>query len=470
MKKNFNEKKINNFIFIFLIFSISAFLTIFMKCDNDYFWHIKAGEYMFNNGVLKSDVFSWFASGKSWISHEWLFEIILYFLKIIFSKYHLLIYGFLSIFILLITIYYSQKTDFLKNIPFSLLWISFSIIFMSSMQGRPNLISFNFLSLTIMLLYDNYKNKDSKKIYLLPFIAILWANIHGGSSNLIYILCILFYFCGLVEFKSSKIYSNKISKTQRKKYIYVFFLCFISLNINIHGFKMILYPYINMLDSTMLGVIQEWQPINLNTFGHYPYLLLVLFIFIIMIFSNKKINFIDFILFLLSVFLGFKSIRFCCYTYIIMSYVVFNYINSRKEDKGTKTLVIVFCVGLISIFVLNFNKIVNNTNKNILSKIIIKKIKKENPQKLFNDYNLGGELIYNGIPVFVDGRADLYSKLNLNDYLLIYNTSYNFIKLVDDYDFDYFLVNNNSNINYFLSTNNYIVIVSDNNYTLYKKN
>lgn len=471
MKKKDKLNNYNKYFFIILIACFSLFLLVFMECESDYFWHIKVGEYIFHNGIIKKDVFSWSTFGKEWISHEWLFEIYIYILKILFSKFHLIIYGFSCIFLLLSILFLSNESNYLKNIPFSLLWLSFAIIFSSYMQGRPNLISFNLLAITMLLLFDNYKNKNSKRIYFLPFISILWSNVHGGSSNLVYLFCLIFYLCSFFEFDSAKVISKKISTIQRKRFFIVFFLCIFATNLNIHGYKMLLYPYQNMLDSTMLMSIQEWQPIDLNVISHYPYVLLTSFIFFILLFSKKKINFLDLILFLLSIFLGFKSIRFCSYTYIIMSFIIFNYIEPRKEDKGTRTLLVFCSIVFLAIFSLNYKKIIHNTNKEILSLEIIDVLKEEKPLRLFNAYNIGGELIYNNIPVFIDGRADLYSNDYLNDYLVIQNTSKNFELLIAKYDFDYYLVYENSNISEYLKNNNsYNLIFEDTEYLLYKKN
>ena len=47
-------KKNKNFLFITMfIFSFSIFLLIGMRIENDYLWHIKAGDYMLKNGILK---------------------------------------------------------------------------------------------------------------------------------------------------------------------------------------------------------------------------------------------------------------------------------------------------------------------------------------------------------------------------------------------------------------------------------
>jgi hypothetical protein len=85
-------------------------------------------------------------------------------------------------------------------------------------------------------------------------------------------------------------------------------------------------------------------------------------------------------------------------------------------------------------------------------------------------YDYGGELIYNDIPVFIDGRADLYTKYNYKDYLNISNLNGDYVKLIEKYNFDYFLVDKDYSINTYLKYNNqYEVIYKDKKVLLYKK-
>ena len=466
-------KKNRKLFILFMVFSFSMafFLLNFMRVESDYYWHVKAGDYMFHNGILKNDVFSWIVNGKYWMSHEWLFEIIIYLFSIIFKSSHLLVYGFISICSLLFILFIYNREDYLKNVPFGMIWIVFSLILLPFMQARPHLISFNLLAISIILLFNNYKNENDKSIYLLPLISIIWANVHGGSSNLVYLLCILFFICGLVSFNCKKVYSNRISKVQLKRYLIVCILCIISISFNIHGVKMILYPYQNMMDSTMLNNINEWAPTNFNIGSHYMYLLLIVFILFIMLFSDKKIKFIHLMLFGFSVLLGLKSIRFWAYTYIICSFIVFDYVKSRKVDSGTYSCIISMCIVFILFPIFNFNSISKQINNRELSNEVITILKSNKPKRLFNVYDYGGELVNNDILVFIDGRADLYSKYNYKDYLNISNLDGDYIKLIDKYDFDYFLVNTKFSINTYLKYNdNYELIYKNSNTRLYKKN
>jgi len=462
--------KKNKFIFIFFLVSLAIFSLSFFRIDPDYLWHIKAGEYMFKNGVLRQDVFSWSVVGEYWMSHEWLFEIIIYGLKKVFGDLHLFIYCFSGSLLLLLTIYFGNKKEIYKNLMFSVLWFSCFLITAFFMQGRPQIISNILLAVTIYFLYDLYANEESKKIYFLPLISIFWANVHGGSSNLPYLLCLLFLVAGAFKFSYSKIEAKRLTKRQVLKYLSVMVLCMIAVCINIHGFKMFIYPYENMLDTTMLTNIAEWRSTTLSELTHYVYFAFLVFILFIFLFSKKKINFVDFILFGFFAYLGLKSIRFWFYTYIVMSFVVFPYVSKRRDDKGSFEGVFILGSLFIVLFIVGNHQILKPKYEYLLNSKDIKVIKESNPKRLFNLYDFGGSLVYNNIPVFIDGRADLYGKFNFLDYLNISEAKSNYKDMIDAYDFDYLLVNTDYPINEYLKDNDsFELIYNRDNICYYKK-
>ena len=86
-------------------------------------------------------------------------------------------------------------------------------------------------------------------------------------------------------------------------------------------------------------------------------------------------------------------------------------------------------------------------------------------------YDYGGILIYNDIKVFVDGRADLYSKYNYKDYLDMTALKGDYPKLIDKYDFDYLLVSNKQQINTYLKYSDKHELIYENKdkgFTLYR--
>lgn len=468
--KKLSNKKIYIPLFL-LFFSFSCFLCTFLVKESDYFWHITAGKYMFLNGPLKEDVFSWVLNGTYWMSHEWLFELFIYFLKVIFGNFSMLIYIFSSLFMFYIIIYLYNKEKINKNLFFTTCWIACSLIFILVMQARPHFISYLFLSLTLYFILDLVRNEDSKKIYFLPLLTILWANFHGGSSNLGYLFCFFTFFIGLFQFKFEKIEAKRLSKSQLKKLFIIGFISIICTMINIHGIKMTFYPYLNMLDKTMLENITEWSPTDINNLTHLPFYVLSLIILGILLFSKKKIQLLDITFIGLGIYLGLKSLRFWPYLYIISSFFVFNYISKFKFD-NMKFIMIFLSSFLLISSVFNFDKVYSEINKENLhvDKKIIDTIKEVKPKRLFNYYGYGGELIYHNILVFIDGRADLYSENGVfTDYLHIKNMQYDYKELMNKYDFDYFLVTKGSTLEKYLRTLKYQKIIESNGILLYKK-
>ncbi len=465
------KKNKYHILLLILLISFTLFMTTQFILENDYFWHIMAGKYIFHNGVLRHDVFSWYLHGKYWMSHEWLFELFLYSLKFLFGKIHVLIYCFICLSILLFSLFYPNRDKLLKNLPFTLIYIVFFFaIFLGFIQARPHLLSFSLFAFSVYSLFDLYNNEESKKLYYLPVITIFWANYHGGSSNLVYLLCFIFIIVGLFSFNYKKIEATRLSKKQIKKYFIIMILCMLAVNVNVHGFKMFIYPYQNILDNVMVNNIAEWRSTSLSKWYDYIYYLFIIFVLATMLFSNKKINFLHLIIFMFTVYLGIKSIRFWPYAYISSMFFIYDYVGIRKLDKDSDVCIIILIVILLMFFALNINNRVNINFELNLNDELIEIIKEEKPQRLYNLYDYGGELIYNDIEVFIDGRADLYSKYNYKDCLDISRLSGDYEKMISKYNFDYFLVSKDYPINTYLKYNDrYQLIYKSKKVYFYKK-
>ena len=105
--------------------------------------------------------------------------------------------------------------------------------------------------------------------------------------------------------------------------------------------------------------------------------------------------------------------------------------------------------------------------------------------KLFNEYNYGSYILYRGIPVFIDSRADLYTpEFNgtknaegeyegrdiFSDYINVSNISTYYENKFEKYDITHVLIRKNSKLNMFISRDdNYDELYSDDNFVLYER-
>lgn len=471
--KEFIKKNKITILFILMLVGITLLMMIFRaEYDTDYFWHIKAGKYMVtHHTILTKDVFSWIVYGKSWMAHEWLFEVLIYLLSLIAPKSHVLIYCFITTLGILLVLYLTNKKNYEKNIPFTLIWLTFFIIIFGDgiITARPHMLDYIMLPLVIYLCYDLKKNENSKKIYFLPLISVIWVNLHGGSSNLIYIVPIIFLITGLFNFSFGKIEEKRLSKKQILTYLIVILIATGALLINPRGIKILYYPYLNMNSTYMLKTINEWQPSNLNSMTHYPYFVLLLFGVIIILISKKKLSLTDGLLFLFFMYLGLKSIRFWFYMYLVLNYIVFNYVNEREYDKDTYLILSLVVIGLFALGI-GYRDDVKYNDKVSLDNNTIDCLRRLKPQRLFNMYNYGGYLVYKDFKVFMDGRADLYYNYNYRDYFAISNLDGDYKNIINKYNFDYLIVTSTYSINNYLGYNpdSYELIYSSGEVRIYK--
>ena len=106
--------------------------------------------------------------------------------------------------------------------------------------------------------------------------------------------------------------------------------------------------------------------------------------------------------------------------------------------------------------------------------------------KIFNEYNYGSYLVYRGIPVFIDSRADLYTpEFNgtknaegeyegrdiFSDYLNIANLSAYYENKFEEYGITHVLIKDNTRLNMFLSRDkeHYKELYSDDYFVLYER-
>lgn len=468
--RTFLSKRKKEIMILSFLSAISFLLLLTFRYGNDFYWHLKAGEYMVDHHtILKTDPFSWYLKSfhPLWISHEWLFEVVLHGISVLFGKFGPLLLVFLSLISLLLILYFTNYKAFHKNIYYTLFWLCSSSVLTLNTLPRPFLFSNLLLALTFYLLYDLKEHECSKKIYFLPFFACLWANVHGGASNLSYILIFAFYFCGLFHFSFGKITSSSYTPLQKKKYLSVFFFTLVAICINPHGIKMLMYPYQNMNDAFMLATISEWQSINFNDSSSLLYLFMLSSFFLPLIISKKKIELVDFLIVLMFSFLGFKSIRFWPLSFIALTYVGFHYVSSyhRRLVIFDRSLILL-SFGIIIFSICCFQM----PNYDLFDPMFIHILKEEKPKRLYNYYNYGGYLISHDIPVFIDSRADLYSKYNYQD---SYNLSVlrgPYEDLLKKYDFDYLILDKGSPLAYYLSKSlQYELVLDKKNTVLYRK-
>ncbi len=390
---------------------------------NDFWWHIKVGEFIVEeHSVPTSDIFSWYGQSKaiSWTPHEWLSDVFFYFLFATSGEIGIYIFSICCAALMIFLLVWQCRKAIAHNFLVGGLFFSlFAVLTRLFFYGRPHIFSFFFLFIELKILYGFLENEDSKAIFALPLIAALWSNLHGGSSNLSYILCVAFFAVGLLNIHIGKIEAHHLTKRGAIRLTIVSLLCVLGIFLNPIGKDVFIYPYVSFGDTLNMAVISEWHAPDAKILGNLIlYFVPIGIITFCMFSSERKYKMIDMAVMCIFLLLFFRSVRFIIMWYISAAFYSVDYWPECrvKEIKGVlekAAIVILFIIFLIPIGTSVKNLLNTVKSNNIISRTLsddaINFVITEDPQRLFNDYNVGEALIYNGISVFFDARADLYS-------------------------------------------------------------
>ncbi len=169
---------------LILLFLVGIVLSIKSIKEPDIWWQLATGQWILDSkSIPTTDVFSFTFFGVSWVNIKWGFEVIIALIAQFFSPAAI---PLLQVLVSVGIIYYLlqfiylinpsvQKNYWQKNIVIVVMFIvlaniSYRII------GRPEMFSHLF---ALMFLYYINRFKSNKKIiFILPFIQLLWTNLH----------------------------------------------------------------------------------------------------------------------------------------------------------------------------------------------------------------------------------------------------------------------------------------------------
>ena len=208
-------------IVLILLFALLVISQINTIVDSDIWCHLKTGEHILKNFNLPSpaafggeasarfslrrseekdsagvnswsfnipqiDIFSYTLENQSWIHQDWLSEVLFYLVFVNFGWIGLNIFKALIISLsFLILLLISSKGE---RIVYPIIFIILSILaFGYRSSVRPEMFSYLFLCVFLYVL------EKGKYFYILPFLQVIWSNLHGYSilgPILIFIYCI----------------------------------------------------------------------------------------------------------------------------------------------------------------------------------------------------------------------------------------------------------------------------------------
>lgn len=488
---------IEDFIIAFICVSVVGVLMWYFSqgiLGNDFWWHVKVGEWICENDQIPiQDIFSWYGIEKQlpWTAHEWLSDVIYYHILLNTGEAGVFFFCLGSALLMAFLIMKQVKEQLKENVVIGSVYFLFlSVVLSLFFYGRPHIFSFFLLFFELKILYEYMQKPETKKIYALPIIACLWSNLHGGSSNLTYLLCFVVLVVSMLEFEWGRLYCKRLPRKSIIRLAVVNVLAIVGVMINPIGLQVLTFPYSSIGDKLMMSEITEWIAPDAKEFAQLLiYFLPIILMTVGIVVKETKVRLIDILVMGMFLYLFLRSARFIMLWYIAAAFYAFPYLPKCKlTDIKTKTekillaiVLVIFCIPVGMSFY-DISKIEENGYiEKVMTVDAIEAVRNNQTERMFNDYNLGEALIYNDIPVFFDARADMYlqqnifadgiSMMTLNQKNLDAGTQYVDIDaLIEKYGFDSILIMKSRPLYSYLSSHEEMVecIYEDDNLVYYK--
>ena len=302
------------------------------------------------------------------------------------------------------------------------------------------------------------------------------------------------------EAKRKEPYKIRYNKNKNAKWlILIMAICVLTGLLTPLGDTPYTYLYKTMKGNTTKS-ISEHLPLTL--INNKEMLVVLTATLALLIFTDTKIRLKDLFMFAGLTLLMFMTRRQESMLVLLGSAVLATLITqlfTKYDEKGLKefddiavsslgTIAVVLLIVLLSVIEIKpklDDKFVNPSTYPVDAAKYIKENLDVNSIKLFNEYNYGSYLLFEGIPVFIDSRADLYApEFNgvkgkdgkyegqdiFSDYINTSNISKYYENTFNTYGITHVILYKNSKLNIFLSrSDKYKELYSDKKFVIYER-
>lgn len=457
-------------VVIFSLLMLMFILCLYkVKFQNDTFFDIKLGEKYITEGIVKEDNFS-IHEDLSYVAQHFGVNIITYLVYNNFGFNGLYILGVILT-VVLAVIFYRLNINFLNRKSLAYVFVFLELFFMQSFLSiRAQMYSYILFALEILLLERFVKSKNKIYLGIISLLPIFIINMHAGVISFYFIILFVYLF----NILKVRIFKLEYDENVRKISLYLLIPIFIGvllIFVNPFGIEAITYGFKTLSNKFINSYISEFQPFSIKgpcgvIMAMYMCMFLMTFIF-----TKSKIKLHHFLLLFGTLFMTLLSLRhfslliicsITCLPYIeslIDELMNFMYKGMMEKSKRQIRIVLTFVTTLFLLRIaagaamenLNTSMIPDNTYPIQAIEYINNNIGKD--KRIFNEYTWGSLMMFNNIKVFIDSRADLYTKeysgkeddIGL-DYIKINNCSGNYINLLNKYDIEYLFIRRSSNL------------------------
>jgi hypothetical protein len=397
--------------------------------DGDTLWHIATGRWIMEHGAVPTqDPFSHTMAGGAWTAHEWLSEIVLAVAHQA-GGFNLVVAVTALAFAVTIALLCRTLLRWVEPI-YALLFVGFAVALTSGhLLARPHMLAMPLVMAWAVEMVRATEARRTPSLWLLP-VMVAWANLHGGFTF------------GFVLAGAAALEAIIDAPAQQRIRVAGSWLRFIVLALasslaTPHGFEGIYFTWhVLVANPYAISRIGEWQSMNFHTPNAFEVWLLSGFALVL--FQGLRLPLVRLLVLLGLMHLALKHVRYIEFLGLLVPLYVAGPFAQQWKARAAgqqhaerldrlfnmlagpagRTAVLANCLALALVTALAAKMRVLEPPPLIAPVAAVDAaIKAGAKGPVLNGYGTGGYLVFRGIPVFIDGRADMYGDDFLRRYV-----------------------------------------------------
>ncbi|OKO84609.1 hypothetical protein [Bradyrhizobium sp. AS23.2] len=410
--------------------------------DSDSFWQIKIGQWILDHHALPyTDFYSFTRPGEPWISTSWLSQVLF---AISYAQWDWA--GPVILTALAVALSAAILVDLLDahlEIPRAVLFAMLAVVLsLHHILARPHMLALPVMIAWVGMLMNAADRKVAPSWCWLPLMS-LWANLHGG-----FVLGLA--LIGPMSFVAT--WDMESGKQVRLLLRWFLFgvAALAACCVTPYGWRTLLGAT-NILNlGELLSVISEWSPVNFASFNAFEGALFGLIA--IGLYRGLTLSLPRILLILLLTWMALTHVRSIEAFAFLVPLVLAKPLGERsplpqpdtlggaswpaRYVTATGALMIVAAAWTSTSIFMAHHRFTFTMDQTPVAAVDL--LEKRGAQRIFNAYKFGGYLISRDVPVFVDGRAELYGETFVMDFFKAVEVKKldNLTRLLDEYKID----------------------------------
>ncbi len=330
-------------IFIILLAAMTGgILAPRLLGDASIGWHIRNGELILHtHSITRADPFSITMSGQTWYAWEWLYD------AVIAAIHHWLgLNGvvFFTAVIIAATFAFTLRLNLRRgaDLPVAVVLLALSLgASMIHLFTRPHVVSWLFTVLCFELLdsSESRANSESRRLWWLPALMLLWVNLHGGFV-LGFGLLGLYLVSNAIRYFRCQAQQEKMQQNLARRLRelgLVTAVSFVASLINPYGYKLHVHVYRYLSSRWLMNHIDEFLSPNFHGVAQQCFVAIVLITIVALAAAGNRLTLARLFVLLFAAYSGLYASRSLPVSSLLLTLIVAPLLTQAIDEARTNS-------------------------------------------------------------------------------------------------------------------------------------